>query len=270
MIHTLDSIVKEYMIETGESQTNKYARYYQSAVAGLREFNLNSAGVIKAVELPIKVNDTVDLPHDYIQYTTIGLTGSDGQIHALGRNDSLSMIPQSDNCGQPLPLAARGDDGVTPLVNGGLYQRDLITSYRNGEFMGRIFGVRGGINPFGQFRIDRENSLIILTDLNRHVNSGRKVNSNTIPIHTIVLEYIADINKVDKDFVIHPFMIEALKAWIYFKAVQRDRVQRGGTKDRARRDYYTEARWAKKRFTSATLKEWTAAFRSGNLAAPKW
>jgi len=280
MDYRLDNIVKEYLIETGDTQLNRYSRFYQHAVSGLREFNMDSSGVIKVVELAIRANDTVDLPLDYMQYTKIGLIGEDGNVYALGKNNNLALNQSFDECGAP--AAARGANRTNPTLSSltnGIYFGDNGMSYRNGEFMGRIFGIQGGINPYGEYRIDRANNVILLSRLfvQNFINSPDLVNEGDTIIQrdavrptSIVLEYLADIEAVDGDFAVHPFMVEALKSWMYYKSIQRDRARGNGEKEAARRDYFTEARWTKKRFTQSTVSEWIAAFRSGNTASVKW
>jgi len=143
--------------------------------------------------------------------------------------------------------------------------------------MGRIFGLQGGINPYGEYRIDKANNVILLSRLfvQNFINNpdlidiGANATSSVRPT-SIVLEYIADIAAVDGDFEIHPFMVEALKSWMYYKSIQRDRARGTGEKEMARRDYFTEARWTRKRFNQSTIDEWLAAFRSGNTASVKW
>ena len=262
MGYTLDSIIKEYLIEIGDSQLNKYARFYQIAVSGLRELNINTSGVTKTINMPIKVNNTCDLPLDYLNYKVIGLLGADNSIYAIGRNDKLSTLQYFDDCGesspQPSALTNINDsvNGMSPIVSS-LIPDDYTDNYRNGEFMGRMFGVNGGNNGYGEFKIDVENGVILL--------------SNLAPSATyVIMEYLADIESIEGDFEVHPFVVEALKAWIYWKHIQRDRNRSVNEKEVAKQDYNIAARWSKKRFTSSTIEEWKQAFRSGNTMSVKF
>ncbi len=242
--YTLSDVCREYLIEIGESSMNKYPRFYQYGVSGLRELNMNSAGVIKAVELPINDNYTCNLPQDYLQYKTIGLLGADCRVYSIGRNDTLSLL----ECCAPTQNWDANNFGIF---------NNYENNYRNGEFMGRMFGVNGGVNGYGQFRIDVENQTILLSDLAANVSS-------------IVMEYLADINAINDDFPVHPFIIESLKAYMYFKSIQRDRNRSIGEKEQAKRDYEIAAKWSKKRFTASTIQEYFEAFRSGNTASVKF
>jgi hypothetical protein len=84
------------------------------------------------------------------------------------------------------------------------------------------------------------------------------------------MEYIADIAAIDGDFEVHPFVIEALKAWIRYKYFNNNPNSSLGRIDMAKRDYFREKRLASERFGATTVNEWLEAFRFGNKAAPKF
>lgn len=65
-------------------------------------------------------------------------------------------------------------------------------------------------------------------------------------------------------------MIETLKAWMYWKGIQRDRNFGLGEKDMAERAYIKALRIAIKRFNSTSLSTWYEAIRSGNKASVKF
>jgi hypothetical protein len=249
---------------------NKYPRFYTIAVSGLRELNMNQSAILKTIEMPIKDNMTCDLPLDYLQYSRIGVLDANGCLKAMAQCNCHSFLQSYNNCGEPEVLApyttstiSTTDGTVSDIstssstVGGGVYASPYTGSFRNGEFVGRMFGVSGGGSAYGEYRIDRENQVILV--------------SNLMPsTFSIVMEYYSDIENIDGDFEVHPFVIESLKAYIYWKSIQRDRNRSIGEKDQAQRDYNIAARKSKKRFTSSTITEWEQAFRSGNTASVKW
>ena len=253
MNYTLDDIINEFIIEGGGSQSNQYARFYTLAVSGLRELNMDASGTTKVIQMPIKANDTCDLPIDYLKYKVIGLIGTDGQIRSLGRNDNLSLIPSYNDCGAQVPLPQAPSD---LSLSTGLWQKDWAGSYKNGEFLGRMFGVHGGQNGLGEFRIDAGSRTIRLSQL----QSG---------IISVAMEYLADINSVEGDFSVHPYIVETLKSWVFWKSIQRDRNRSLGEKQLAAQAYHLEARKSKNRFQSSTISEWYSAIRNGNVASVK-
>jgi len=256
MGYTLSDIVNELLIELGEGQSNKFARFYQFGVSFLREQNMDLSGVPKVVSLTIDDTDSINLPHDYLNYIRIGVCGRDGQIHSLGRNDNLCLDKCFDDCGNPQSCDPNTAEPTTlsGLVLSGEYWGDNM---RNGEVMGRFFGIGGGNNLNGYYRFDLPNGQIHLGGLNLYTTS-------------IVLEYLADVNSIDGDFVVHPFLIEALKNYMYWKSIARERNRNASEKQMAMIDYEKSERLARIRFNSRNSNEWLEAFRHGNQAAVKW
>jgi hypothetical protein len=271
MGYKLDDIVKEFIVEGGNAQMNKYPRFYTIAVSGLRELNMNQSAILRTIEMPIKVNMTCDLPLDYLQYKKIGVLDENGCLKSMAQCDCHSFLQSYTNCGDPEILSptttstiSTTDGSVSDILTsatsasgGGIYAAQYSGNFRNGEFLGRMFGVNGGGSGYGEYRIDRENQLILVSNL----MGGT---------YSIVMEYYADIENVDGDFEVHPFIVESLKAYIHWKSIQRDRNRSIGEKEQAKQDYNIAARWSKKRFTSSTITEWGQAFRSGNTASVKW
>ncbi len=250
--YKVDTIVREYLMEIGDSQFNRYARFYGFATSGVREWNMDLTGLPNCAVLPINDNDTADLPFDYLNYSFIGLIGADGLMYPLGHRRDIALAKQYDACGNPSPVSS------TELIAGNLVgiQPDLYAEhFRNGQLAGKYFGIGGGNNGNGYFRIN-----------------GNKIELNGVSIHAneIYIEYITDIRAVNKDYDVHPFMLETLKAWIYWKSIQRDRNYSLGEKAQAKQDYVLSYRVSKKRINSSPLSVWYEAIRSGNKAAPKF
>jgi hypothetical protein len=254
MAYSLDSIVKEYLTEINDNNLARYRQIYTLAVSGLREFNMDTTGVPKIAELEILSTDRADLPSDYLQYTRIALCGRDGRLHSLGRNDDLCLNRSFDDCGNVERHTGGNDnsgDWMPWTIDG------LVDNYRNGELMGRFFGIGGGNNANGYYRVDKANNQILFGNLAANTES-------------VIMEYIADISAIDGDFEVHPFVIEALKGWIRYKYFNNNPNSSLGRIDMAKRDYFREKRLASERFGATTVNDWLEAFRFGNKAAPKF
>lgn len=238
MSYKLKDIVSEYLIEIGEGQNNKFARFYQYGLSFLRKTNFNTTGFPKVVELTINSNDTADLPADYVSYTRIALS-SGGRLYSLGRDESISVGVDEE-----------GDSASPGYVGSPL----IADNYVNGEMVGRLFGVGGDNNCYGYYRIDKTNNQIQFRDL--------------LQTSDVILEYLADVSVSDGDFDVHPFMIEALKDWMQWKYKQRS-SRPLGEQQVAEQNFNNSNRLMRMMFNSSTKEEWVAAFASGNLAAPK-
>ena len=247
MGYTLTHIVNELMLEQGEGQTNKFARYYQLGVAGLRSFNMDTTGAPKVVELTISDNDTADLPLDYLKYIRIGLCFN-GQMYCLGRNNALCLDKPADVCGSPVAHVSYRENYF------GWGYSDVTLHYRNGEFTGGLFGIGGDNNSLGYYRIDKQTNQIKFSQLSC--------------TSTVIMEYLSDINTIDEDFEVHPFCVEALKDWICWKLKQRSSKPLG-EQQLANEDYKKSSRVMRARFASSTAEEWMACFHSGVKATPK-
>lgn len=247
MGYTLKQVISELMIEMGETQNNKFARFYQLGVAGLREFSMDTTGVPKSIVLDINDDDTADLPLDYLQYIRIGIC-IDGQIVCLGRNDALCINKIYDNCNNSVSHSVSQFGYPNGYWSGG-------PNYRNGEFYGALYGIGADNNSLGYYRINKDTRQVVFSQLNCLRDS-------------IVMEYMSDIDSVDQDFEVHPFCVAALKDYIFWKLKQRSSKPLG-EQQMANKDYVISSRLMRHRFASSTSEEWSQAFRSGLKASPK-
>lgn len=250
MIYTLSSIVEELLVEMGEGQSNKFARFYQFGLSFLRQKHFTTTGFPKVVQLTINENnDTADLPNDYVQYIKIGLC-INGQIYSLGLDNSICLNPSFDQCGNPVR-----ENYQSLGYNGWGYIGDRVGDhYRNGEMMGRFFGIGADNNALGYYRINKETNQIQFSQLTCTAN--------------VVLEYLSDVNSLDGDFEVHPFSVEALKNYMFYMYKFRSSKSLGEIE--LANDLYKKSFLLMQRmFATSTLDEWIAAFQSGNMSAPK-
>ena len=251
MSYKLDSIITEYLIEIGENQSNKHARFRQFGVNFLRRTNLDTSGFPRIVELKINDNDTADLPEDYVNYTKIALS-SGGKLISLGVNNSIALGKQYDSCGRPVSNAP----ALSASMSVGILASPLMVAdnYRNGEFVGRLFGLSSDFNTLGEYRIDKAANQIKFSGLARTVD--------------IVLEYLSDLSAIDGDFDVHAFAIEALKDYMAWQYKVRSSKPLG-EQQMAHELFKISNRNMKHRFMSSTLEEWKSGTEFGNQQTPK-
>lgn len=252
--YTLDQIVREYLIELGDVNLNRYPRVLQYGISGLRELQMDVSGTPTSVILPVTDTDIVNLPNDYINYTRIAIPGTDGQLHSLGVNPNMSLKRDYTNCGVITKDTGTNTGTEVAAYLGWEWYTD---NFRNGEFTGKFFGLGGGNNVNGYYRIDLEHGVIQLSEI-----------SNTTT--HIFLEYISNLNSVNGNFMVHPFILESLKAWIYWKSIERNRTYGLGEKQMAQQNYMKAYANSLARFNSATFEEWNATFRRSTMLTPKY
>ena len=232
----LEEIINELLVEEGKTSENEFLRYFKLGMNGLKELNFDVSGGVRTVELIVDSNTlTVDLPSDYVRYTKIGVYGNDGDIHPIGLRNKKSLISTVAND------TLSNDDELNP-------------SYFE---YSQEYGVGGGNNANGYFRVDLENSTIQF--------------SSTLSSKKIIVEYITNslIHPTEGKVVVHQLMADALRGYIYWKSIHRKRGIDQGEKDLAKRDYYNEKRLARARMLSFTKQEALETTRRAFKQSPK-
>lgn len=84
----------------------------------------------------------------------------------------------------------------------------------------------------------------------------------------MVLEYLTD-NYLDASPLIHTYAEEALRAYIYYRLIERKASVPMGEKQRARKEYYNELRKAKARLSSFTKEDALQVIRKNFKQSPK-
>tara|TARA_R110000824_G_scaffold311311_3_gene498486 strand:+ start:3400 stop:4137 length:738 start_codon:yes stop_codon:yes gene_type:complete len=240
---TLDEVVKSLLIQQGDSTEHKYMQYLDIAIRGLKELTFDILQQVKTETLTVNDNLTVDLPKDYVNYTRIGQCKSHGRIETLGYDEYLCIQNKVDYCGDP---DAHDFSGET-RVSGG--------NSRNGELTGGWYG-RGGGYRNGYYRIDREKNQIAL--------------SSELAGESIVLEYISDGSRVNGDMKVNALAEESLRAYMWWKLLQRKSNVPLGEKEAARRDWYNEKRLARARIVNFTPDQAWRISRKQVKQSPKF
>ena len=245
----LDEIVREFMVEDLglESIDRRYSRFLSIAISGLRDLYYdNIGGVEKEVLLEVNDDETATLPSDFIDYYAIGLVYGN-EFASLGLNSNMNALAK-DDCGNKVArTTADSDDG------GFLYS---TTNYNDkSENLGRAFGVGGGRSSIGEYKIYKERGYIAL--------SG-------VSASNIVLRYKADIQSIDGNYNVHPYSVEAIKAWIWKKYVSRTRSYGLGEKQLADMAYKKAKKQALQRHYSFNIYEFIQAWKTGTRSSPKF
>lgn len=230
------------------------------ALRGVRELGFDMLKRIKSLKLSIdKTLNTVELPDDYVDYTKIGILGSDGLVHVLGENKNLNSSNKYKLDALGNPIDSDGDgvyDRVTAReIPEEIQQLDNYTFrnfiYQNTE--GRIYGVGGGQYE-GEFRINLEENRI---ELGTGIDSA-----------DIIIEYVADEARSSNPSI-HVYAESALRAFVYYKLIERKSSVPANEKMRARAEYYNERRLANARLKSFSKEEAFKTIRKNYQQAPK-
>ena len=232
------------------------------ALRGIREMGFDVLQRIRSIKLSVNNNDTVDLPDDFVSLSKIGVVDNDGVIQVLAPNHNINMSQKYKTSGSLL-IDSDGDgvydrvDSKTPTTDSNnVTTKDYVTfsNYVYQSNVGQLYGLGGGIYP-AEYRLNLDQNRIELS-----------VDST---ITEVVIEYIADEARSENPTV-HVMAEEALRAYIYYKVIERKRTVPAGEKARARSEYFNELRRANSRLQSFSKEDALQVIRKNFKQAPKY
>ena len=94
---TLDEVIQSLLVDEGKSSEHDYLRYFNIGLRGLKELSFDVSRNVKTIELEVNEVSAVVLPPDYIKYTKIAVTDSNGELHTLGRDTNIYKNPTFPN-----------------------------------------------------------------------------------------------------------------------------------------------------------------------------
>ena len=297
----LSEVIRDFIITSdGDDYANNVSdsALRNFALRGIREIGFDLGKKIKSLKLSVNSsNNTVSLPDDYVDMSKLGVVGSDGILYVFAQNKNLNMsrrmqtatdteLDDSGKYGGTLPAgvneeAIRGsltdvfedspmnisDNSVGDRIDdktgtggfgGGLdagnRERYVFDNYLFEGSVGRLYGLGGG-HYVGEYRINLDQNRIEIDTDNNYSE--------------VVMEYVADEAR-SGDPEVHVYVEEALRAYIYYKIIERKSSVPMGEKQRARTEYYNERRKANARLSGFTKEEALKTIRKNFKQAPKY
>jgi len=159
---SIDEVVNDFQLMMDDTSYDKDANIYQLrllALQGLRELKFDAEQEIKTLEKIVQTSSLrFTLPSDFVKLLRVGYKNSDDEFVSLGYKSNLSL-----------------DSGIISQISEDPY--DENNPYFHTD-MGRKYGVGGGQNALGYYRLNRsDNGINFSSDL-----AGKKV----------FMEYISD------------------------------------------------------------------------------
>jgi hypothetical protein len=249
---SIDDVVNEFILLNDEDgyvshATESVIRNF--ALRGVREMGFDIMKRIKSLLLtPNQTLKTLELPDDFVDWTKIGVIGSDGLLYVFGENKNISDTMKYKLDYNNNPLDSDGD-GVNDRVDAKVvgdgdsifkgYQSYIYRNYLYESTEGGVYGLGGG-RYSGEFKVNYEQNRIDLS-LNSDVTE-------------VAIEYIADEARSSNPSV-HIYAENALQSYIYYRLIERKVGVPMVEKQRARQEYYNERRLANSRMKSFTKEE---------------
>ena len=196
-MRTLDSIVKQYIGESGKIGLHKYQLYLQYAINGLRELNFDVDGVDKEVLLTLGNTNVAYVPNDLVSINKVFMLGANGHQQEVYEDNTLNSR-LTDDCGDDVRVGNDKSVGEYPYT-----AEELTEHTSDGEWIGRQFGLGGG-SSYG-YRYNREQGRLEFTS---NINSP------------LILQYIGDPQRLDGKLVVNDMAVEALLLWIRYSELR--------------------------------------------------
>lgn len=249
---SLDKVVRGYAFGKGESTLNKYQLHLQFAIWGFREMNLHAHTVTKIKYITVRENNSIPMPTDYVKYSRIAVCVA-GRIITLGMNDDLCMPHETDSCGdlKQIDVNTLSSDTAAFFNYGYRY----LPHYHNGQYNAGVFGLGGGYNNQGYYRVDEDRRLIWF--------------SSDIPQGQILLEYVSDGINPDGSASI-PIEAEfALRRAIDWQVAENDNKVSDSRAERKRQLWLSAVKDYRHLNVMFTEAEYLDMFRGHTDALPK-
>jgi len=240
---TVDKVVNDYIMSIDDDDYGSNASDYmlrQYALRGIREFGFDISHNIKTTLLNVnQALGTVDLPADYVDMVKIGQLGNDGLVYVFAENPNMNI------------LANEPADAIPDYLLG--FDSYVFRNFLYENTAGRLYGLGGGQGA-GEYRINLVENRIEISLL-----------SDTTQV---VLEYICDEAKSDNPAV-PVYAEQALRAYMYYRSIERKASVPMGEKQRARAEYYNERRLANSRLKSFNKFDALSTSRRNFRLSPK-
>ena len=276
----LSQIIKDFILTLdGDDYASNVSDYAirNFALRGIREIGFDLGKKIKSLKLSIDTsNDTVALPDDYVDLVKLGVVDESGIIRVFGNNKNINYSRKyklnaegalanttDDSADGPLDIENniildRQDDktstGNTASQSDESLDYYIFENYLYQGGLGRLYGTGGG-HMAGAYRVNLDQNRIEI-----ETNSGYS---------EVVIEYVADEAR-STDPEVHVYAEEALRAYMYYKIIERKSSVPANEKARARAEYYNERRKANARLSNFTKEEALKTIRKNFMQAPKY
>lgn len=209
----------------GETNQARYQQYLQWAINSFNELRYKVITGIEVEYLTLNKNGIAKLPSDYHDYTKAGVIIK-GKVLNLSVNKEITKYIPNPN--DPIPCPEDIKEAISQIGYGipcgDIFDGRMLYEghYRNGNFVGEMYGYGGGYNENGYFQIDKKRGII-------------QINS----IHTgadFILEYISD-GKVSEQTLIDMNAAHVIRKGIIAQRTQFDSSATATDKEMAKGDY---------------------------------
>lgn len=272
---SLDHIINGFMVVyVGESKLiNKVNRtdVQFHGMRAIQEFSYDTFRSVKAQEIKVPNTLKMILPQDYVNYSKVTVSGTDGierVLYPTGKTSNPFAISQDEDGAYVFDGGVNNPDLIAQNVNfqlnevdstnnnSGTWDKFKTSQTNNTRFhdnnqatdsdMLDQFGRRYGLDP----QHAQDNGTFYIDERTGHIHFG-----SSLAGKTIVLHYVSDGLGTDSEMVVHKFAEEAVYKWIAYGVVSSRSNIPEMIVQRFKKERFAEARKAKIRLSNIKIEE---------------
>lgn len=224
---TLLEVIKSYLSEA-ELSDAQLMRFLEIGQRGIMDLHFNVSGLPITIKLGDFNSDllTSPLPVDYLSLVSLGYLAS-GVIVPFFQNPRIKLYDPSGACHPNNQNAGTPPENALNLFNVNRYPYYWAPFSRDTPN-----GITGGFSNMGgsaAYAVDFD-----IDELNGYIQYG------AAPTVDVYMKYLANPRKVNKSYVVHPFDVQALIAWLAWRDIASKRKQDKTEVALKRKEYYRE------------------------------
>lgn len=204
-------VVMSILNRMNDYSMRNYKRIAQIVIEGFTDLNMYHTTNIEVVYLYMDSAKLVSVPADFIDWLKVGMPIG-GKLVTLTKDDNI-LLPRKFTDGKDV---GNVDATLTGKVT------YFASHFKNGKFVGGLYGLRGGINR-AYFRYDKEKRQMIF--------------AGDVPLSEIVLEYVSSGVNLSSSTIIPRQAVKVLRNWTFWQLAEHDSTVTLGEKDRKMKIY---------------------------------
>lgn len=215
----------------------------QLIIEGFGDMSLFHLPSVEVQYLYMDTAKTVSVPNDYVNYLKVGVPVQ-GKLK-IATEDKSILLPRKFQDGKDV-----GNLDATN-ANPSVFFSD---HFRNGKFVGGIYGAPGGRNTI-YFREDHELRQIIFI--------------GDVPRSEVVLEYVSTGVTLSGGTNIPRICVLPLQTYVFWQLAEYDRRVPGGEKERKKNNHLEEVSKLRAFLNTPTAQEYRDALYKSSRQSPK-
>lgn len=230
--YSLDKVVRNALSEK-QYPMHFYLQFLQYGIDCFRELNFDVLQNVKSVRLSINSYKAAKLPCDYVDYIRVG-TESGQYIIPWGEKDSsFNRLNKVSSSGVKVAYSdVEASAGLLPNNWEGFWYTNYIND--KGEHLGRIFN---------NYSAHREAFVVLRERDEIQFDTGLVGTS-------VTMDYISDGMIVDACNMVHPYAMDTIKKYIFWRYKEAGRHYSLQERQLAKQEYYNAERILRARMNS--------------------